>query len=223
MEADRHGRQNSDQLTKDEAETLAAKLRPQLTAWGQAYYTSDAPEVEDHVYDAVYAQLVAIEAKYPDLITADSPTQNVGGTVLTGFTKVTHDIPMLSMGDVFSEDELTGFDERIQTNEDERIAYNCELKIDGLAISLRYENGQLVQGSTRGNGVIGEDITQNLKTIPSIPQKLNRPLTVEVRANVTCQRTRSRNSTNDGRPRVNPYLLIPGTQRLAVCGSWIHG
>lgn len=170
-----------DQLTKDEAETLAAKLRPQLTAWGQAYYTSDAPEVEDHVYDAAYAQLVAIEAKYPDLITADSPTQNVGGTVLTGFTKVTHDIPMLSMGDVFSEDELTSFDERIQTNEDERIAYNCELKIDGLAISLRYENGQLVQGSTRGNGVIGEDITQNLKTIPSIPQKLNRPLTVEVR------------------------------------------
>ncbi len=141
-----------DQLTKDEAATLAAQLRPQLTAWGQAYYTSDAPDVEDHVYDAAYAQLVAIEATYPDLVTADSPTQNVGGSVLTGFTKVTHDIPMLSMGDVFSEDELAGFDQRIQADADDRIAYNCELKIDGLAISLRYEDGLLVQGSTRGNG-----------------------------------------------------------------------
>lgn len=168
-----------DSMTKQEAQTLAEQLRPVLRAWGEAYYSDDAPEVEDSVYDQKYAQLVAIEAKYPDLVTSDSPTQNVGGTVSTDFTKVNHDIPMLSLGDVFSKEELTDFVEHITENE--AGTYNCELKIDGLAISLRYENGQLVQGSTRGNGQIGEDITANLKTIPSIPTTLTRPLTIEVR------------------------------------------
>ncbi len=93
--------QSIDGLTKAEAEKLASELRPKLTAWGAAYYTSDAPEVEDSVYDREYAKLVAIETKYPDLVTADSPTQNVGGTALTEFSKVTHEIPMLSLGDVF--------------------------------------------------------------------------------------------------------------------------
>ncbi|MBT9671815.1 NAD-dependent DNA ligase LigA [Secundilactobacillus kimchicus] len=173
--------QSIDGLTKAEAEKLASELRPKLTAWGAAYYTSDAPEVEDSVYDREYAKLVAIETKYPDLVTADSPTQNVGGTALTEFSKVTHEIPMLSLGDVFSRDELAEFDARVREAVGEPVPYNCELKIDGLAISLRYVAGELVQGSTRGNGVIGEDITQNLKTIPSIPQKLSRPLTIDVR------------------------------------------
>ncbi|GAW99187.1 NAD-dependent DNA ligase LigA [Secundilactobacillus mixtipabuli] len=168
-----------DSLTKAEAEALAEKLRPQLRAWGEAYYSEDAPTVEDSVYDQKYAQLVAIEAKYPDLITPDSPTQNVGGKISTDFSKVTHDIPMLSLGDVFSEEELADFVNHITENE--AGTYNCELKIDGLAISLRYVDGKLVQGSTRGNGQIGEDITANLKTIPSIPTELTRPLTIEVR------------------------------------------
>ncbi len=168
-----------DSLTKAEAETLAKQLRPQLRAWGEAYYSEDAPTVEDSVYDQKYAQLVAIETKYPDLITPDSPTQNVGGNVSTDFSKVTHDIPMLSLGDVFSKEELADFVNHITENE--AGTYNCELKIDGLAISLRYVDGKLVQGSTRGNGQIGEDITANLKTIPSIPTQLSRPLTIEVR------------------------------------------
>lgn len=168
-----------DSLTKAEAEALAEKLRPQLRAWGEAYYSEDAPTVEDSVYDQKYAQLVAIEAKYPDLITPDSPTQNVGGKISTDFSKVAHDIPMLSLGDVFSEEELADFVNHITENE--AGTYNCELKIDGLAISLRYVDGKLVQGSTRGNGQIGEDITANLKTIPSIPTELTRPLTIEVR------------------------------------------
>lgn len=166
-------------LTKAEAEALATELRSKLRQWGEAYYTSDAPTVEDSVYDQQYAQLVAIEEKYPDLITPDSPTQNVGGAISTDFSKVAHDIPMLSLGDVFSKEALMDFIDHITENETGD--YNCELKIDGLAISLQYENGVLVQGSTRGNGLIGEDITANLKTIPSIPTKLTRPLTIEVR------------------------------------------
>lgn len=168
-----------DSLTKSEAEALAKQLRPQLRVWGEAYYSDDAPEVEDAVYDLKYAELVAIEEKYPDLVTPDSPTQNVGGTVSSEFSKVPHEIPMLSLGDVFSVEELTDFIDHIDENESGE--YNCELKIDGLAISLRYENGELVQGSTRGNGQIGEDITTNLKTIGSIPTKLSKPLTIEVR------------------------------------------
>ncbi|KRL94224.1 NAD-dependent DNA ligase LigA [Levilactobacillus hammesii] len=168
-------------LTEEQAATEAAELRPQLTKWGKQYYDADAPAVEDDVYDRAYARLVALEAAFPNLVTPDSPTQRVGGTTRGDLPKVTHDIPMLSLGDVFSLEELGEFDERLRTNVDEDFDYNCELKIDGLAISLRYENGEFVQGSTRGNGQIGEDITANLKTITSIPQTLSRPLTIDVR------------------------------------------
>lgn len=131
-------------LTKAEAEALATELRPKLRQWGEAYYTSDAPTVEDSVYDQQYAQLVAIEEKYPDLITPDSPTQNVGGAISTDFSKVAHDIPMLSLGDVFSKEELMDFIDHITENETGD--YNCELKIDGLAISLQYETASLFRG-----------------------------------------------------------------------------
>lgn len=168
-------------LTKKQAATEAAELRPQLIQWGKEYYDADAPTVEDDVYDRTYARLVALETAFPEIVTADSPTQRVGGVTRGDLPKVTHDIPMLSLGDVFSLEELSEFDERLRANVDEDFDYNCELKIDGLAISLRYENGEFVQGSTRGNGQIGEDITANLKTIPSIPQTLSRPLTIDVR------------------------------------------
>ncbi|MCT6848582.1 MAG: NAD-dependent DNA ligase LigA, partial [Apilactobacillus kunkeei] len=147
------------------------KLKDQLKTWSRQYYQEDSPSVEDHVYDMSYRRLQEIEASHPDLIASDSPTQNVGGQTLPGFNKVNHEIPMLSLGDVFSEEELKDFIDRLDKNYPEITEYNCELKIDGLAISLRYENGILVQGSTRGNGTIGEDITNNLKTIESIPQK----------------------------------------------------
>ncbi len=163
------------------AETEAAGLRVQLNQWRKDYYDNDAPNVEDDVYDRNYARLVALEQAFPQLITPDSPTQLVGGTVKAGFTKVQHEIPMLSLGDVFSQAELQEFNDRLVQNVGEPVDYNCELKIDGLALSLRYENGVLVQGSTRGNGTVGEDITKNIMTIESIPHQLTKPLTIDVR------------------------------------------
>ncbi|MCL0329693.1 NAD-dependent DNA ligase LigA [Apilactobacillus xinyiensis] len=168
-------------LSKDDAKSELVKLVNQLNQWSHEYYELDSPTVEDSVYDHLYEKLVQIERKYPDLISPDSPTQKVGGDVLDDLSKVNHKVPMLSLGDVFSKQELAEFLKRLVNNNPEVDAYNCELKIDGLSISLRYENGIFIQGSTRGNGLIGEDITNNLKTIPSIPQKLTHPVNIEVR------------------------------------------
>ena len=155
-----------------EATATSAQLRQQLRQYAQAYYTQDAPLVEDAVYDDLYRQLQQLETAFPSLVTADSPTQQVGGAVLAGFNKVTHQAPMLSMGDVFSFEELAQFDNRMTKAIDQATEYNVELKIDGLAISLRYQAGRLVLGSTRGDGAVGEDVTANLRTIKSIPQQL---------------------------------------------------
>ncbi|KRK65207.1 NAD-dependent DNA ligase [Companilactobacillus tucceti DSM 20183] len=168
-------------LDKSQASEELVGIRDTLNKYREAYYTNDAPLVEDNVYDQLYNRLLKIEQQYPDLITPDSPSQLVGDVTNDDFNKVTHDIPMLSMGDVFSESELSDFNDRIEKNVGHEVDYNVELKIDGLAISLVYENGILVQGSTRGNGTIGENVTENLKTIKSIPQKLSKPLSFEVR------------------------------------------
>lgn len=170
-----------DQYTQTEAAAAAQELRQTLAEYSEAYYTKDAPVVEDHVYDELYRDLKTLEAAFPIIVTNDSPTQKVGDQVLPGFKKVTHEVPMLSMGDVFSEEELATFDNRLQKNVEHAIEYNVELKIDGLAIDLIYEKGQFVRGATRGNGTIGEDITQNLKTIKAIPQTLTKPVSIEVR------------------------------------------
>ncbi|WP_125589637.1 NAD-dependent DNA ligase LigA [Companilactobacillus jidongensis] len=169
------------EITKEQANEELAVLRTKLNGYREAYYTKDAPEVEDNVYDQQYNRLLELEGQFPNLVTPDSPSQLVGDVTLPDFNKVTHDIPMLSMGDVFSEEELAEYNDRIEKNVGEEVDYNVELKIDGLAISLVYENGVLVQGSTRGNGTIGENVTENLKTIHTIPQKLSRPLSFEVR------------------------------------------
>lgn len=168
-------------MTNEDTQEEYNRLKDQLKVWSRQYYNEDNPSVEDSVYDKNYRRLQELEAAHPDWVTNDSPTQNVGGKTLPGFDKVRHDIPMLSLGDVFSEEELHDFIQRLDNNYPQIKEYNCELKIDGLAISLRYENGILVQGSTRGNGSIGEDITNNLKTIESIPQKLTKPINIEVR------------------------------------------
>lgn len=170
-----------DQYTQTEAAAAAQELRQTLAEYSEAYYTKDAPVVEDHVYDELYRDLETLEVAFPIIVTNDSPTQKVGDQVLPGFKKVTHEVPMLSMGDVFSEEELATFDNRLQKNVEHAIEYNVELKIDGLAIDLIYEKGQFVRGATRGNGTIGEDITQNLKTIKAIPQTLTKPVSIEVR------------------------------------------
>lgn len=157
------------------------ELRSQLNTWSREYYSLDKPSVPDDVYDQKYQELVNLEKAHPEMITPDSPTQRIGGQVLTGFEKIGHEIPMLSLGDVFSKEELADFVANLDQTVHQQIDYNCELKIDGLAISLVYRNGKFVQGSTRGNGQIGEDITQNLKTINAIPLELSEPVDVEVR------------------------------------------
>lgn len=170
-------------LTREEATKEIGPLKERLIKWGKEYYEQDAPSVEDYVYDREYQRLVEIEQRFPELVTPDSPTQKVGGETETNLTKVEHDIPMLSMGDVFSVEELMDFNARQQDNPNFTgdVEYNLELKIDGLSLSLVYENGRLIQGSTRGNGTIGEDVTENVKTIKSIPQKLAEPLSLEFR------------------------------------------
>lgn len=157
------------------------ELRSQLNTWSREYYSLDKPSVPDDVYDQKYQELVKLEKAHPEMVTPDSPTQRVGGQILTGFEKIGHEIPMLSLGDVFSKEELADFVANLDQTVHQQIDYNCELKIDGLAISLVYRNGKFVQGSTRGNGQIGEDITQNLKTINAIPLELSEPVNVEVR------------------------------------------
>ncbi len=169
------------EMTIDEAAKRAEELRTRLNQWSREYYVEDKPTVEDYVYDKEYAELVAIEEQYPDLITSDSPTQRVGGKVLEGFEKVTHDIPLYSLNDVFSKEELIAFDQRVQKAVGRVVDYCCELKIDGLSISLRYEDGNFVRGATRGDGTVGENITENLKTVRSVPIKLKEPMNIEVR------------------------------------------
>ncbi|EMF0270386.1 NAD-dependent DNA ligase LigA [Enterococcus hirae] len=169
------------EMTIDEAAKRAEELRSRLNRWSREYYVEDKPTVEDYVYDQEYAELVAIEEQYPDLITSDSPTQRVGGKVLSGFEKVTHDIPLYSLNDVFNKDELFAFDQRVQKAIGRPVDYCCELKIDGLSVSLRYENGEFVRGATRGDGTVGENITENLKTVRSVPLKLKDAISIEVR------------------------------------------
>ncbi|BBM13465.1 NAD-dependent DNA ligase LigA [Enterococcus mundtii] len=169
------------EMTIDEATKKAEELRVQLDRWSREYYVLDQPTVEDYIYDKTYAELVAIEEQYPDLITADSPTQRVGGKILSSFEKVTHDIPLYSLNDVFNKEELLAFDQRVQKAIGRPVAYCCELKIDGLSVSLRYENGEFVRGATRGDGSVGENITENLKTVRSVPIKLKEPMSIEVR------------------------------------------
>ena len=167
------------------AESLVAQrmdeLKTQLNQYAYEYYVKDQPTIEDHVYDALYRELVELEDQYPELVTEDSPTQRVGGIVLEGFEKAVHDIPLYSLNDVFSKEEILAFDQRVQKAVGHPVTYTCELKIDGLSISLRYEEGKFVRGATRGDGSVGENITENLKTVKSIPMTLREPITLEVR------------------------------------------
>ena len=147
------------------------------------YYVLDDPKITDQEYDAYYRELETIEKLHPEWVLDTSPTKKVGGEVIDEFKKIEHTIPMLSLGDVFNEEEIIEFLQRIE-NTGVHSNYVCELKIDGLSVSLHYENGILIRGATRGNGVVGEDITHNVKTIKSIPLKLKQPLDIEVRGEI---------------------------------------
>ncbi len=180
-------------LTADAAVARHEDLAEQIRRANRLYYVEDAPEITDADYDALFRELVAIEAAHPDLVTSDSPTQRVGGAPAGGrFPEVRHQRPMLSLANAFSPDELRAFDARVRRGlglpaapePAEGLTYVAELKIDGLAISLRYERGRLTLGATRGDGTTGEDVTPNLRTIRSIPERLAEPATLEARGEV---------------------------------------
>jgi DNA ligase (NAD+) len=171
-----------------EAQQRAAELREQLAYHNYRYYVLDDPAIPDAEYDRLFRELQALEAQYPELVTPDSPTQRVGAEPLKGFAEVRHAIPMLSLGNVFSEEELLDFDRRVREGLGvEEVEYSAEPKLDGLAISIRYEEGMLVRAATRGDGATGEDVTQNVRTIESVPLRLygkGWPSVLEVRGEV---------------------------------------
>lgn len=171
-------------MDRIKAEQRVSELNELLGTYGHAYYVQDNPVVPDAVYDQLLNELIELETLYPDLVFPDSPTQRVGGAAISNFEKVTHDRPMLSLSNVFGEEDLREFDKRVRNGAGDEVDYVCELKIDGLAVSLIYENGKFVRGATRGDGRVGEDITVNLRTIKSIPLKLKEPVSLEVRGEV---------------------------------------
>ncbi|WP_347941101.1 NAD-dependent DNA ligase LigA [Peribacillus simplex] len=163
------------------AEKKVLELQTLLNQYSYEYYVMDQPSVPDAEYDRLLRELIEYEEEFPELQTADSPTQRVGGAILDMFEKVEHTTPMLSLGNAFNESDLRDFDRKVRQSVGDDFSYVCELKIDGLAVTLQYENGYFVRGATRGDGTIGEDITANLKTIKSIPLKLREPVAIEVR------------------------------------------
>uniref|UniRef100_UPI003B3B82DB DNA ligase LigA-related protein n=1 Tax=Rhodopseudomonas sp. TaxID=1078 RepID=UPI003B3B82DB len=161
-------------LTKPKAKIELTRLRLEIEGHNAAYYQHDAPKISDAEYDALRRRLEAIEAKFPDLVSASSPTQTVGAAPARGFAKVQHAVPMLSLGNAFSDEDVTEFVERVQRflKLDAVPSIVAEPKIDGLSLSLRYENGELVRAATRGDGFTGEDVTANVRTIKDIPTTL---------------------------------------------------
>lgn len=188
-----------------------------LNRYATEYYTSDNPSVSDSEYDRLYRELVELEAAYPDQVLADSPTHRVGGKVLDGFEKYSHQYPLYSLQDAFSREELEAFDARVR-KELPHPTYICELKIDGLSISLTYEKGILVAGSTRGDGSIGENITENLKRVKDIPLTLPEKLDITVRGECYMPRASfelvNQARQENGEPEfANPRNAAAGTLR----------
>src|SRR5215510_4985587 len=179
-------------LTADDAAARHAQLVEQVDRANRLYHLEDAPEISDAEYDQLFRELVAVESAHPELVTSDSPTQRVGGAISTTFEEVRHRRPMLSLGNAFSHDELRAFDTRVRRTlglppapePADGLSYVAELKIDGLAITLRYERGRFVQGATRGDGSTGEDVTANLRTITAVPVRLPESATLDARGEV---------------------------------------
>jgi len=198
-------------------------LRDQLNHHSYQYYVLDDPEIPDVQYDRLYRELQSLEAEYPDLITNDSPTQRVGDKPLDGFSQVKHEVPMLSLDNVFNEEELSDFNKRLQQrlDNDTEISFAAEPKLDGLAVSLLYEKGLLVRAGTRGDGSTGENITQNIRTIHSIPLKLlgeKIPDVLEVRGEVFMpkagfEKINQSARENDEKPFANPRNAAAGSLR----------
>ena len=163
---------------RKDIEERVKKLRDTINRHRNLYHTLDKPEISDPAYDALVKELEDLEEKYPELASPDSPTRLVGDVPLKEFTKVMHQVPQWSFNDAFDENDIHAFDERIKKGLKKESEYIAELKIDGLKVVLTYEDGVLTGAATRGDGRIGEDVTQNIRTIASIPQKLRKPVSV---------------------------------------------
>lgn len=201
----------------------AAQLRDLINRYNFLYYSEDDPEVTDAEYDRLFAELKQLETDYPELVTPDSPTQRVGSAPLDKFKQITHAMPMLSLDNVFDEAELMAFNQRVldRLNSNAVITYAAEPKLDGLAISIRYENGLLVQAATRGDGAVGEDVTENVRTIRNIPLKLhgnNIPQVVEIRGEIYMpkagfEKLNQQRLANNEKLFVNPRNAAAGSLR----------
>lgn len=205
-------------MEKQQAQEQINELKKVLSQYNYEYHVLDQPSVPDAEYDKRMQELLKLEEDFPDLVTADSPSQRVGGPPLDAFNKVQHNIPMLSLGNAFNEADLRDFARRANETIDGELSFVCELKIDGLAISLTYENGQFVRGATRGDGVTGEDITSNLKTIHSIPLTIKEMETIEVRGEAFMPKRsfhalNEAKETNNEEPFANPRNAAAGSLR----------
>ena len=210
-------------------EEKLAQLRDEIRRYDHAYYVLDAPLVSDNIYDGLMRELQALEQENPQLISADSPTQRVGAAPLSAFSNVRHQVPMLSLGNVFEEGELLAFDRRVQEGlqshgllaPGKAVEYSCEMKFDGLAITIRYEHGVLVQAATRGDGQTGEDVTANIRTMASVPLRLvgeRLPTVLEVRGEVLMnredfQRLNAQQAQRGEKAFVNPRNAAAGSLR----------
>ena len=174
-------------MNLEQAKIEVKDLREKLEYYAKLYYDMDNPAITDYEYDMMMNRLKALEKEFPELITKESLTQKVGGHVKEGFKQITHEVPLQSLQDIFSFEELKDFDEKVRKvaiENNEELKYVVETKIDGLSTALKYENGVFVQGATRGNGLIGEDVTDNLKTIKHIPRELKEKIDITVRGEV---------------------------------------
>ena len=179
---------NEPEMDIKEAKKEITKLRKEIRYHNDLYYNNDNPEISDYEYDMLMSRLKDLERQFPSLLTKNSPTQMVGGTNSSTFEEVKHEVPMQSLQDVFSYDDVEDFVKKVTEEYGNDIEFVVETKIDGLSVSLEYENGKYVKGSTRGNGVVGEDVTENLRMLEEIPEELNENVTIEVRGEVYLKR-----------------------------------
>ena len=193
-----------------------AKLREKIEYHNYRYYVLDDPVISDVEFDRLMNELVSLEEEHPELVTEDSPTQRVGAKPVTAFAQVIHSSPMMSLANTYSIQELKAFDVRTRRAlQGEPVEYVVELKIDGLAVSLTYENGSFVRGATRGDGTVGEDVTHNLKTIRSIPMRLrlSQPVTGDIRGEVYMARREFTKLNDERRSKGDALFANQGMQR----------
>lgn len=177
-----------DKMDKKQAKERISELREQVEYHAQKYYDEDKPEISDFEYDMLMVELRNLEKEFPEYQSKNSLTQKVGGHVKEGFQKVTHEVPLQSLQDVFSIEDVKEYvikiEQKAKENDIEQVTYVVETKIDGLSAALEYKNGEFVRGATRGNGTVGEDVTENLKTVKTIPMKLKDNIDITVRGEV---------------------------------------